>query len=111
VPPVEDEKLAENMRRNLAYLTRRMPAYVRSGTGGQVFGVLSLCRSLYTLRTGEITGKAPAAQWALGELDPRWRPLVERAVIRYEEGDLSGSDPLLKKEAEALAANVREAVD
>jgi hypothetical protein len=44
-------------------------------------------------------------------LDPRWRPLVERAVIRYEEGDLSGSDPLLKKEAEALAANVREAVD
>jgi hypothetical protein len=59
VPPVEDEKLAENMRRNLAYLTRRMPAYVRSGTGGQVFGVLSLCRSLYTLRTGRSPARRP----------------------------------------------------
>jgi len=38
-------------------------------------------------------------------------PLVERAVIRYEKGDLSGSDPLLEKEAEAFAAYVSEAAD
>jgi Domain of unknown function (DUF4111)/Phosphotransferase enzyme family len=78
VPSVDGEKLAENMRRNLAFLSRRMPAYVGSGTEDKVFGVLCLCRSLHTLRTREIADKASAARWALGEVEPRWRPLVAR---------------------------------
>ncbi len=108
VPSVDGEKLAENMRRNLAFLSRRMPAYVGSGTEDQVFGVLCLCRSLHTLRTREIADKASAARWALGEVEPRWRPLIERALTRYERGDLSGSDPLLEKESEAFAAHLRQ---
>ena len=108
VPSVDGEKLAENVWRNLAFLSRRMPAYVGSGTEDQVFGVLCLCRSLHTLRTREIADKASAARWALGEVEPRWRPLVARALTRYENGDLSGSDPLLEEEAEAFAAHLRE---
>lgn len=64
VPPVGDEELAENMRRNLAFLRRRMPLYVMTGTGETVFGVLSLCRVLCTLRTGEIVGKVSAGRFA-----------------------------------------------
>ena len=65
----------------------------------------------HTLRTGEISGKASAARWALGEVDLRWRPLIERALTRYEGDDLSGSDPLLEKEAEAFALHLRNATE
>jgi len=108
VAPVGDEKVVENMRRNLAFLSRRMPAYVGSGAEGQVFGVLCLVRRVCRLRHRKISSKATAARWALGEVEPRWRPLLERAVTRYERGDLSGSDPLLEKESEAFAAQLRQ---
>ena len=39
------------MRHNLGFLSRRMPHYCAFGGGAQVFGVLSLCRVLHTLRT------------------------------------------------------------
>ena len=57
VPPVSDGDLFENMRRNLDFLSQRMPAHVASGTEDVVFGVLSACRVLYTLRIGGLTGK------------------------------------------------------
>ena len=89
VPPVSAAALAGDMRRNLGFLSRRMPHYVQAGAATQVFGVLSLCRVLHTLRTGEIVSKLEAAQWALGELDPAWHPLVQRAAWRYRKGDLA----------------------
>jgi len=39
------------------------------------------------------------------------RSLVGRALIRYEKGVLSGSDPLLEKEAEAFTVYVRGVAD
>lgn len=49
--------------------------------GYQSFFVLSLCRMLYTLKHGEILSKAAAAKWAMIELDPKWKPLIERALV------------------------------
>ena len=89
VPPVSAAALARDMHRNLGFLSRRMPHYVQAGAATQVFGVLSLCRVLHTLRTGEIVSKLEAAQWALGEIDPAWRPLVQRAAWRYRRGDMA----------------------
>ena len=106
VPPVSDEDLAENMRRNLDFLRLQMPLYVTTGTGETVFGVLSLCRVLYTLRTGEQVGKVEAGRWALHRLHSRWQPLIQRAITRYETNDLSSGDALLE-EAEAFAAYAR----
>ena len=40
VAPVSSEELALYTRRNFAFLSGRMPAYARSGTSHQVFGVL-----------------------------------------------------------------------
>lgn len=111
VPLVSNEELAENMRRNLAFLRRRMPLYVMMGTGETVFGVLSLCRALYTLRTGEIFGKVEAGRWALRNLNPRWRSLIERALVRYEGNDLGGIDVLLRTRAVAFAAHVARRPD
>jgi len=52
-----------------------------STRGYQSFVVLSLCRMLYTLQHGEILSKAAAADWARRNIDPKWIPLIDRALI------------------------------
>jgi len=104
VPPVSAGALRENMRRNIAFLQRRMPSYVRSGTANTVFGVLTLCRALYTLRTGEVTSKRAAARWALRHMAPCWSPLLRRALARYGHDD--GIDLVLAAGAVPFAAYV-----
>ncbi len=49
--------------------------------GAQSYAVLTLCRVRYTLHTGTVGAKPVAARWAQEALDPRWRPLIERALI------------------------------
>jgi predicted nucleotidyltransferase len=60
--------------------------------GYQSFIVLSLCRMLYTLRHGKILSKPAAAKWALENLDPKWSPLIERALIGRQNSNLD-ADP------------------
>ncbi len=43
----------------------------------QAYVVLTLCRLLYTLRTGSVVTKRVAASWAAATLDERWVPLIE----------------------------------
>jgi hypothetical protein len=42
----------------------------------QRYVVATSCRALYSLTTGEVTSKRAALEWAMAELDPRWRPLL-----------------------------------
>ena len=49
--------------------------------GSQAYVVLTLCRMLYTLATGQIVTKRVAATWALATLEARWRLLIERAWV------------------------------
>jgi aminoglycoside adenylyltransferase-like protein len=46
----------------------------------QVFAILTMCRTLYSLETGRITSKTEAAQWAIQKLDDRWKSLIELAI-------------------------------
>ena len=46
----------------------------------QALLVLSFCRMLHTLETGEVTSKKQAGEWGLRALGPRWRDLVQRAL-------------------------------
>ena len=61
--------------------------------GYQSYFVLSLCRMLYTLKHGEILSKPAAAEWAMDTLDPKWKPLIERALIGRQHPNLD-SDPV-----------------
>jgi predicted nucleotidyltransferase len=49
--------------------------------GFQSFFVLSLCRMIYTLKYGDILPKQAAAEWGRENLEPHWRPLIERALL------------------------------
>ena len=53
----------------------------------QAFAVLTMCRALYTLSQGEIVSKPAAATWAFQTLHPRWRPLIEQALIWRHQDD------------------------
>jgi hypothetical protein len=58
----------------------------------QAFAILTMCRALYTLNRGEVATKPDAARWALENLDPTWRPLVEKALVwrhQHEKDDLA----------------------
>lgn len=46
----------------------------------QPYVVLSYCRMLHTPETGAVHSKKVSGEWALGALDPRWRPLIQRAL-------------------------------
>ncbi len=45
----------------------------------QAYAVLTMCRMLYTLTNGVIASKPASAAWATNHLDPKWKPLIERA--------------------------------
>jgi predicted nucleotidyltransferase len=46
----------------------------------QPYLVLTFCRILATIETGQVLSKPAAAAWAIESLDPRWRRLIEQAV-------------------------------
>ena len=46
---------------------------------GQSFVVLTYCRMLHTLYTGEVQSKKAGAQWAEQSVAPEWRELIDRA--------------------------------
>lgn len=47
----------------------------------QSFVVLTLCRMLYSLATGEVASKPAAARWARQALEARWAPIIDRAMM------------------------------
>ena len=46
----------------------------------QAYAVLTFCRVLYTLHTGEIASKPVSARWAAQTLGPDWSGLIVRAL-------------------------------
>jgi predicted nucleotidyltransferase len=46
---------------------------------GQSFVILTYCRMLHTLHTGEVQSKKAGATWARQVVDPEWRELIDRA--------------------------------
>jgi hypothetical protein len=55
--------------------------------GYQAYTVLTLCRMLYTQKTGEITSKPRAVSWALRSLDATWVPLIRAAAAWRRDTD------------------------
>jgi hypothetical protein len=81
-----------------------------SARGYQSFIVLSLCRILYTLQLGAVLSKPAAARWALATWDPRWAPLIERALAgRHTPGlptpaeDVQGTLALIRYALQSAA--------
>lgn len=48
--------------------------------GFQAYSILTMCRALYTLTTGDHISKRAAAEWTAARL-PEWAGLIERALV------------------------------
>lgn len=76
----------------------------------QSFMVLTLCRLLYSLGTGEVTSKPEAARWARQNLGARWEALVARSLTRQHDESDTPQDEYLEMLAflEFAAKHCRE---
>ena len=114
IDPVTPEEIRSAVRSQAVYGWGPVgeaadPAALRQ-RGGQVYAVLTMCRLLHTLETGEVASKQVAARWALQSLqalDARWRPLIERALA-WKKTD---SQEPIPGDAEETAALIRLASD
>lgn len=84
VPRISAAKLVEALERELAYLDAEITTKPRSKWRNvwsyRVYAVLTVCRILYSFRTGAVVSKPVAARWAIGHLPARYRALVRRAL-------------------------------
>jgi hypothetical protein len=59
----------------------------------QSFVVLTLCRMLYSLATGDVASKPAAARWAKISLGPEWVELINRALAgQHDFGEAADCD-------------------
>lgn len=63
--------------------------------------VASLCRTLYTLDTGEVTSKPASLEWAKQALNPAWRELIQQVL---DDRALPWNDPPRAGSVEATLA-------
>jgi len=59
--------------------------------GYQVYAVLTMCRMLFTLGTGDVASKPAAARWVLETLGGRWSALIEDALA-WRKDQVWGED-------------------
>lgn len=81
IDPVSDEALRAEVRRKLldwaeAYRAEADPMPNR---WEQPYALLSFCRMLHTLATGDCHSKGEGADWAAQTLDPEWAEPIRRA--------------------------------
>ena len=87
IDPVSPEELRRAIRELLAEWWAPMlqdPAFL-ARREYQAFAVLSMCRALHTLATGQVVSKEEAGAWALATLDPAWTGLIQRALAWPQE--------------------------
>jgi predicted nucleotidyltransferase len=68
----------------------------------QRYAVATLCRMLYTLRMARVASKKAALNWAYGNVDPRWRPLL----LQAREDRARGFDPSAHPPPGSVSATV-----
>ncbi len=59
----------------------------------QGFIVLSYCRMLHSLYTGEVRSKRRGAEWAIANLDPAWAGLIDRSWATRPNPEVSVRQP------------------
>lgn len=77
----------------------------------QTFIVLSYCRMLHSLETGQILSKRAGAAWAKAHLDPSWRGLIDRTWAGRPDPAASSRRPADPVDFQATLGFVQYAID
>lgn len=83
--------LAEKMRRDIPEFMDALRTWitVEDIAWAQRYAVTTLCRMLYTMQFDAVTSKRKALEWAQGNLEAEWKPLIDSAL----SGRAKGWDP------------------
>lgn len=82
IPPITREECAEAIRRYAAEINERVKHSLNQK--GQAYAILTMCRVLCFLKTGEQASKKQAALWAQQQL-PEWSGIIQKAVAWRQE--------------------------
>jgi len=94
VDPVDPYELRREVLEDMQFIVADFADSFWNSRFGQPYAVLNFCRMLMTMATAEIHSKKAGVAWALGALDSRWSPLVERAWAARGKGHVSeAADP------------------
>ena len=90
VDPIPHEKVV----RVVQDLSRETPDWFEpSHLGGQSYVILTLCRGLRLVRTGDFVSKKQAALWAADQF-PEWSSLILKTLVWRVVGHTDTTDPL-----------------
>jgi hypothetical protein len=111
MPPVPADLLRAEAAASLPTLLDDLATWVDIDrlAWGQRYAVVTVCRTLYTLDTGEVASKRGALEWALRTVEPRWQPLLGQVRDERELG-WQPDRPPRPGEAEAARAFVAYAL-
>ena len=91
VDPIRHEKIVRVVRD----LSRDTPNWFEpSHLGGQGYVILTLCRGLRLVRTGDFVSKKQSALWAAAQF-PEWAWLIEKTLLWRVVGQGQSDDPAL----------------
>jgi predicted nucleotidyltransferase len=81
IDPISPDELRHTVVDLVGSWTRSLenPSWLRL-RNYQAFAVLTMCRMLHTLETGDVATKPVAAAWARGKLPAPWTGMVDRAL-------------------------------
>ena len=77
IPPIPSTEYIEEVRRSLVGFTNRIAD--DAAPGSQAYAILTMCRGLYAIRSGERLSKREAA-WRARQEFPQWADLIDRAL-------------------------------
>ncbi len=92
LPTITPEMFRQALVRENGYLREELSlkpdSEWRDDLPYRVYAVLTLCRILYSVRTGTVATKAEAARWALDHVPTNWHDLIHRALEKDESAGL-----------------------
>lgn len=112
IPPVPAAQLKNEIRRAMVDWGEEIltGAYQIENLWAQAFAVLSYCRMLQSLETGQVGSKAAGAAWAKETLDPRWRSLIDHALSARLNQYAQVFQPADEERVQATLAFIRRAL-
>jgi hypothetical protein len=94
VPEITPEIVHQALVREVGYLREELSGKPgsewRDKLSYRIYAVLTLCRVLYSVRTGKVASKQRAARWALDHVPADWHDLIHRALEIGQSGGLEG---------------------
>ncbi len=104
IDKVDPDSLREKMRKDIKTVLPNILTWIGfDSPWAQRYAITTLCRTLYTIKTGEVGSKKTSLLWAKENLDPKWKDLIGETLEGRSLG-WNHSDPIKPGSVEQIEA-------